>query len=81
MSYYNLYIISSYPFTKIPYETLHETLVKKTSLNDLHYHFTCDESNKTDRATTNTIYRKNHAFANHFDSLTYLEYLYLQKRR
>lgn len=41
MSDYNLYIIPSSPFTKIPYETLHETLVKKTSLNDLHYHFTC----------------------------------------
>lgn len=27
MSHYNLYIIPSHPFTKIPYDTLHETLV------------------------------------------------------
>lgn len=43
------------------------------------YLYTHDESNKPDRAITNTIYRKNHAFANHFDPLTYLEYLYLKK--
>lgn len=32
MSDYNLYIIPSHPFTKIPYDTLHETLVYLKSI-------------------------------------------------
>lgn len=157
MSDYNLYIIPSHPFTKIPYDTLHETLVylkntfpadtieiiqnenpefidcgenleeircpicgkelsldwwseemiqhasihyenldiitpcckKKISLNDLYYHFPCGFActyirmmNPTNLIESQQIQyiEKNHAFANHFDPSTYLEYLYLQKK-